>query len=266
MDKSKNLKNASDYIKIAVQHYNPHIIVLPEYFNSPILLDSTPKYAEEENNSETIRTLSELAKTYKTNIIGGSIPIKDGDRYYNTSYCFDKNGEIKARHRKVHLFDIDIPGKITFKESDILSPGNNFTVFETDLCKVGIGICYDIRFPEYAQILKKYYGVSMLIYPAAFNNVTGPMHWDLLQRMRALDNNVFLAMCSPARSNDEGAPFVIYGHSSITDPFGRIMVQTGVDEAIVTSDIDLNMVDDITNQIPTWKQKRNDMYEINKKI
>ena len=129
-NKQKNLKNASEYIKIAIQHYNPHVIVLPEYFNSPILLNSTPEYAENENNSPTIDLLSSLAKQFKVNIIGGSIPIKEDNKYYNTCYCFNDKGEIAARHRKVHLFDIDIPNKITFKESDMLSPGDNFTIFQ----------------------------------------------------------------------------------------------------------------------------------------
>jgi omega-amidase len=266
-DKLLNLKNAKEMIHMAITKNNSQVVVLPEYFNTPYQLDSTPKYAETEDNSQTLEFLSKTAKTYKINLIGGSIPIKDGDKYYNTSYCFDPSGNIAARHRKVHLFDIDIPGGISFQESKMLSPGNQFTVFKTDYCKIGIGICYDVRFPEYAHILKKDYGVEMIVYPAAFNTTTGPMHWDLLQRARALDNNVYVAMCSPARNTgDKSISYNVYGYSGITDPFGDIMIQTGEDEAIVTSDIDLKRINDISQQIPTWKQKRNDLYEISKKI
>jgi omega-amidase len=267
IDKLVNLKKAEEMIQTAMTKENPQIVVLPEFFNSPYLLDTIPEYAETEDNSQTLEFLSKTAKTYKINLIGGSIPIKDGDKYYNTSYCFDPSGNILARHRKVHLFDIDIPGGIYFQESKMLSPGNQFTVFKTDYCIIGIGICYDVRFPEYAHILKKDYGVDMIVYPAAFNTITGPMHWDLLQRARALDNNVYVAMCSPARNNeDKNISYNVYGYSGITDPFGDIMIQTGEDEAIVTSDIDLKRISDISEQIPTLKQKRNDLYETNKKI
>jgi omega-amidase len=173
---------------------------------------------------------------------------------------------MKARHRKIHLFDIDIPNRVSFMESQMLSPGNQFTVLDTEYCKIGIGICYDVRFPEYAHILKKDYGVDMIVYPAAFNTVTGPMHWNLLQRARALDNNLFVAMCSPARNDDERISYKIYGHSSICDPFGDIMIETGEDEAIVSSDIGLSRVAEISQQIPTWKQKRLDLYDTLKKI
>jgi omega-amidase len=267
LDKLVNIKNAKEMIHTAVTKNKPNIVVLPEYFNSPLILDSTPQYAEEESNSPTLESLSRLAKAYGVYLIGGSIPIKENGKFYNTSYSFDPKGNLKARHRKLHLFDIDIPGKVAFQESRVLSPGDQFTVLETDYCKVGIGICYDVRFPEYAHILKKEYGISMMVYPAAFNTTTGPMHWNLLQRSRALDNNVFVAMCSPARNyDDDSISYKIYGHSSITDPFGDIMIETGEDEAIVTSDIELSRIDEISQQIPTWKQKRLNLYDTIKKV
>jgi omega-amidase len=270
-DKKANLSKAKKMIEASIQKYKPNIVILPEYFNCPVGLGYTQKYAEEEKNSETLDFLSKIAKENKIYLVGGSIPIKDSasssdDKYYNTSYCFDKNGEIKARHRKVHLFDIDIPNKITYQESATLSAGTNFTVFETEHAKIGIGICYDIRFGEYAQILKKYYNIDMLVYPAAFNTVTGPMHWELLHRSRALDNNVFLAICSPSRNYDDPKSYQSYGFSSIVDPFAKILATTGYEEDIVYSEIDLSLNKDIQEQIPTWKQKRNDMYELIKKI
>lgn len=96
--------------------------------------------------------------------MGGSIPEKDGSKIYNTCPIFDNNGNLIAKHRKMHLFDIDIPGKITFKESAALSPGNNFTMIDTPYCRIGIGICYDIRFPEMAMIYRNN-NCSLLLYP-----------------------------------------------------------------------------------------------------
>jgi omega-amidase len=267
-DKLLNLAKAKSMIESAVEKFKPEIVILPEYFNCPVGMGYTQKYAEEENNSPSIEMLSTMAKQLKINLIGGSIPIKDpdSDKYFNTTYCFNRQGEIKARHRKVHLFDIDIPGKMTYQESLTLSPGTNFTVFESDVAKIGIGICYDIRFGEYAQCLKKYFDIEMLVYPAAFNTVTGPMHWELLHRSRALDNNVFLAICSPARNTDNPNVYQCHGYSSVDDPFGKIISTTGYEEDIICAEIDKNLLKDIREQIPTWKQKRNDMYELIKKI
>ena len=265
--KKENLLKAKQMIETSLRNKpKPDLIILPEYFNCPVGQNFTQKHAEDESRSDTLDFLSTISKAHKVNIIGGSIPIKAGDRYYNTSYCFNREGEIKARHRKVHLFDIDIPGKILYKESATLSAGTDYTVFETDVARFGIGICYDIRFGEYAQILKQYYNIDMLVYPAAFNTVTGPMHWELLHRSRALDNNVFLAICSPARNVDKPEAYQCYGYSTVVDPFARTLASTKFDEDIVFAEIDLSVNKDIQEQIPTWKQKRQDMYELVKKI
>ena len=263
-DKKQNLQRAKELISTAVNIYNAQVVVLPEMFNTPLGLPFVEEYAETESSSETLKFLSEAAKEHKIYLIGGSIVEKDNDKYYNTCYCFDRNGEIKAKHRKIHLFDIDIPNKITYKESLKYAPGKDFTVFETEFCKFGIGICYDIRFPEYAQILKTDYGVKFLVYPAAFNTVTGPMHWDLLSRSRALDNNVFLAMCSSSRNYETPEFYQAYGYSSVISPFGAILAGCTYEEDIVVSNIDLSLVDNITEQIPTFKQRRKDLYSLNK--
>jgi predicted amidohydrolase len=128
-------------------------------------------------------------------------------------------GDLVAIHRKVHLFDIDIPGKITFKESTTLTGGSKFSHFDTEFARIGLGICYDIRFPELAMIAARS-GCHALIYPSAFNMTTGPLHWSLLQRARlgnqpisqhtvshttrAVDNQMFVSMCSPARDMTAG--------------------------------------------------------------
>ena len=106
---------------------------------------------------------------------------------YNTCLCFNRDGDIVAKHRKLHLFDIDIPGKIKNKESDTVKHGPpQFTMFETEYCKIGIGICYDLRFPEYAQMLRNK-GAEVICYPANFSMRTGEMHWDILRQCRAVD-------------------------------------------------------------------------------
>jgi len=184
------------------------------------------------STSPSIYMLCQQAKALNVWIVGGSIPEKDGTNLYNTCVIIDNNGIIVAKHRKIHLFDIDVPGKIKFKESDALSAGLTPTLVHTPWGPIGVGICYDIRFPEYAMLLRQL-GAKLLLYPGAFNMVTGvtvrrvlqfvglihiasgPAHWELLQRARAVDNQLFVAACSPARvaPRKEG-DYVAWGHRS----------------------------------------------------
>uniref|UniRef100_A0A8D8WRW1 omega-amidase n=1 Tax=Cacopsylla melanoneura TaxID=428564 RepID=A0A8D8WRW1_9HEMI len=163
----------------------------------------------------------------------------------------------------VHLFDISIPGGITFKESEVLSPGNSFSMFNNGICNIGLGICYDMRFPELAQIYRKK-GCDMLIYPGAFNMTTGPLHWELLLRSRANDNQVFVAACSPAQ--DKTSDYIAWGHSTVVDPWANIMASTEFEETIVYADIDMNTLAKVRDQIPTGKQKRYDLYDVSAKL
>ncbi|KAF7796518.1 hypothetical protein EIP86_007696 [Pleurotus ostreatoroseus] len=200
-DKTANLKHAREMILKAAAGTDsgsrPSLVVLPEIFNSPYGVTYFPKYAEtigytpgkpynvEEAESESIKMLSAAAKEAGVWLLGGSIPERDAEgKLYNTCTVYSPKGELIAMHRKMHLFDIDIPGQITFKAK---------------FARIGLGICYDVRFPELAAISARQ-GCHMCIYPGAFNMTTGPLHWELLQRARAVDNQIFFAMCSPARS------------------------------------------------------------------
>ena len=192
-------------------------------------------------------------------LVGGSIPERAGNKVYNTATAFDRLGQMVAKYRKMHLFDIDIPGKITFKESDTLTGGNELATFDTEWCKVGLGICYDVRFPELALLYAKQ-GCKMLCYPGAFNVTTGPAHWELLLRSRALDNQLFVAGVSVAR--DEDASYVAWGHSTVVDPWGRVHAKAEHKEEIVYADINLGETDSVRQQIPVQSQKRTDVYSL----
>ena len=139
-----------------------------------------------------------------------------------------------AVHRKVHLFNIDVPGKIRFQESEVLTGGQSLTEFDSEYGKVGVGICYDVRFPEMAMIAARRDAVAM-IYPGAFNLTTGPLHWELLARARAVDNQIYVAVCSPAR--DMTASYNAWGHSTIVDPNGEIIAKAGEGEEIIYADL-----------------------------
>jgi omega-amidase len=156
----------------------------------PFLAHPTPA---DKTVSPSYHHLSTLSSSHKIHLVAGSIPELDTEtkKLYNTSLIFSPTGSLLGKHRKVHLFDIDIPGKITFRESEVLSAGNELTLVDTPFGKIGVAICYDVRFPELAMIAARK-GAFLLLYPGAFNMTTGPLHWELLARARAVDNQVCL--------------------------------------------------------------------------
>ncbi|XP_075226379.1 omega-amidase NIT2 isoform X2 [Lycorma delicatula] len=221
-------------------------------------LEYFPQYAESVPDGETCQELSRVAKENKVYLVGGSLPEKFENKYYNTCTIWGPDGELIDYHRKIHLFDIDVPGGQKFTESDVLSPGNKFTIFDNGICKIGVGICYDVRFSELFHIYRKE-GISMLLLPAAFNMTTGPLHWELLMRGRAIDEQIFVAACSPAQCPD--SDYKAYGHSIIVNPWGKVIKQAEFNEEILTADIDLNECDNARQSIPIFKQRRTDLYD-----
>lgn len=257
-DKKANLDKASSMISQSVDK-NADFIVLPEMFNCPYSNDKFIEYSEEEGDSTTLNLISKLACDNNVYILAGSIPEKKDDKLYNTSYLFDKNGSVIAKHRKMHLFDIDVKNKITFKESDVLTAGDEFTVTDTEFGKIGIGICYDVRFVELARIMAEK-GASVLFYPGAFNQTTGPAHWELLFRSRALDNQIFCVGVAPALNKD--ASYHSYGHSIVTNPWGEVITQADEKEELIVCEIDLSEIKKVREELPVLKNKRKDLYKV----
>lgn len=253
--KSENLQNATKLIKQAVDS-GAQLIILPECFNSPYSTSCFPKYAEV-IHGETSGILSKLSADNKIFLIGGSIPENEDGKIYNTCTVFNPKGELIAKHRKVHLVGINVPGRIRFKEADTLSPGNEFTTFDTPFCKIGVGICYDLRFPELAHVYGEM-GCKLLVYPGAFNMATGPSHLEPLLRTRAIDNEVYVALVSASR--DESAPYVTWGHSSVISPWGDVIATSEHKETIIYCDVNPDYVDQVREQLPILSQKRRDMY------
>ena len=254
-EKKQNLRMAGAMVREAAAG-GANVIALPEMFSCPYSNDYFREFAEEEDGP-TVGYLSLLAEELKVYLIAGSVPELEGDKVYNTSYSFDKTGKVIGKHRKVHLFDIDVKGGIRFQESETLSPGTDMTVFDTEYCKIGVGICYDVRFPELFRKMTLA-GAQLIVLPGAFNMTTGPAHWDLTMRARALDNQVYFAAVSPARDLD--GPYQAYGGSCIVNPWGEFCGKTDSREAVVYSDIDLDYVEEIRNQLPLLKHRRPELY------
>lgn len=265
-DKAVNLSNARSKVLEAAQA-GARLIVLPECFNSPYGTQYFPKYAETlhpspptKEQSPSFHALSAIAAEANAYLIGGSIPELEPktEKYYNTSLVFSPTGTLIGTHRKTHLFDIDIPGKIKFKESDVLSPGNELTIIDLpEYGKIGLAICYDIRFPESAMIAARK-GAFLLVYPGAFNTITGPLHWSLLGRARAVDNQTYVALCSPSR--DLAATYHAYGHSLIADPSATILAEAEEKETTIYADLDNDTIVSTRKGVPIYTQRRFDVY------
>ncbi|KAJ3182627.1 hypothetical protein HDU87_007965 [Geranomyces variabilis] len=260
VQKDANLLRARSQVLEAARH-GANVVVLPECFNSPYGTAHFPAYAEP-LAGPTCTALSQIAKDAGVHLIGGSFPeLGEGGKLFNTSTVWDPAGTRIGIHRKIHLFDIEVPNGIRFKESDALSAGNEMTMISTPFGRIGLGICYDLRFPELAMCAARADCVLM-VYPGAFNMTTGPLHWELLLRARALDNQMFVAACSPARVEDEAknGGYVAYGHSSVVDPMGKVIATTDGEEGIVYADVDTDAIFAARQAIPVTKQRRFDVY------
>ena len=259
-DKMENVRTVKAYLE-KIKDENPDFVILPEMFCCPYQTENFPIYAEKEGGP-VWQQLSGYAKQYGIYLIGGSMPEKDAEgNVYNTSYIFDREGKQIGKHRKVHLFDIDIKGGQTFKESDTLTAGDSDTVFDTEFGKIGVMLCFDIRFPELSRMMVND-GAKVIFVPAAFNMTTGPAHWELSFRTRALDNQIYMVGCAPAR--DVSAGYISWGHSIFTDPWGRVIDMLDENEGILLAELDMDYEEQVREELPLLKSRRKDMYKLEK--
>lgn len=237
------------------------LVVLPECFNSPYGTKYFSEYAEELvlAKSATMTAMAAIAKKHGVWVIAGSVPERENDKLFNTSLTFNPEGQVAGKYRKMHLFRINAE-TLKFDEGEVLTPGNTPTIIELGQeLKAGIGICFDIRFPQLSMTYAAA-GTSFLVFPGAFNMVTGPTHWELAARSRAVDAQQFALLCSPAR--DETADYVAWGHSLVADPWGNIIAQAGTGEELVLADLDLTQVATTRERLPIAKGTRNDLYDL----
>ncbi len=259
-DKAENIAAACRLIRRAAEQ-GAEFVMLPEMFCCPYENGAFRPYGEEQDGPAQ-RALSALAAALGIWIVGGSIPELEENRVYNTSFVYDSAGRQVARHRKMHLFDISVEGGQTFRESDTLSPGGEITVFDTPWGMMGLCICFDLRFEELARLMALR-GARVIFVPAAFNMTTGPAHWELLFRQRAVDNQLFTVGTSPARSESE--TYVAWGHSIVCDPWGSVLHQCGAGEEISITSLDLHRVESVRRQLPILRARREDIYFMGQK-
>lgn len=250
------LDDASDAVARAAA-MRADMVCLPEMFITHYDNQSMKRDAVEEGGYELTR-LAEMADRYNIYLQAGTVPEDAGGKIYNTAYLFDRNGAQIAKHRKMHLFDVDIKGGQSFRESDTLSPGNEITVAATEFGRIGIAVCYDMRFPELFRLMALK-GARLVLVPASFNTVTGPAHWDICFRSMGMYNQFFIAGTSSAFTEDSS--YHSYGHTMICDPWGSVLGQLDENPGVLMTDIDLDRTADIRNQLPILKNRRTDIYD-----
>jgi len=260
-NKEVNITTAVRLIRLAVQKYDPKVVVLPEYFNyffDKLTVDDNAEYIP---RGETYMALMNIARDLRIYLVGGSIIERDDKNkniLYNTCMVFNPTGDLIAKHRKIHLTDIEMDYDFKIRESDALKRGHTLTTFDVDGIKIGLGIGYDLCFTELATLYRKN-GCDMLIYPVVYPARLGLMHWDHLNRARAIDNQLFVVGVSPAR--DTTKAFTCYGHSMVVDGNGRILVRGGDTEDILYTDCDFMDLDKYRDQIKLFGHKRTDLYD-----
>lgn len=257
-DKAKNLRDAKMYIEEAVSR-GAKFVIFPESMD--YCGPDYARHAEHIPDGETFRLLSGLAKEHGIWIHCGSIhEVRDGEpRPYNTSFVINPNGEMAAKYRKVHLFDVNVVNGPSTKESDKVCPGDDLVTVETgEIGTLGLSICYDMRFCELYRLLTLK-GANVLCVPACFNQVTGAAHWESILRTRAIENGCYVI--APGQMGVK-ASMPTYGNSLVIDPWGTIIARAPDHPGVITAEIKLDYVESVRKQTYTLDNRRTDRYEL----
>ncbi len=253
----ENVCRAESEIQAAARR-GAELAVLPEMFCCPY----SPRYfrqTAQPQGGEIWRRMSAAARENGIWLVAGSMPEREGERIYNTSFVFDPQGRQIARHRKIHLFDVELPGKKPIRESDTFTPGEDITIFNAAGWRVGLCICFDLRFPELLGLMALQ-GAELILVPAAFTKTTGEAHWETLLRARAMDCQVYTAGCAPARDNS--APYVTYGHSLFCSPWGEVQDQLGEGPGYLDCALDQGELAHTRTVLPVITARREDVYRL----
>lgn len=207
--------------------------------------------------------MSGLAKKFNIYLIGG-IAETDGGKLYNTALVFNPNGEMIARHRKVNLCDINFQNGTKLDEVNVFTPGDDVTIFKIDDIRCGLAICNDAVFDEFVKIYRKL-GVEVFFVPAAYDIMDESKYslhyyWHIVHQARAFDNQMFVAAISGAQ-NPKIKDYVLYGHTMLIDPQGKILKEAGTDEEIIFKEIDVAVLEKLYKEFPTYRYRRKDIYD-----
>lgn len=256
-DKAANLETALGLIDRAAAS-GARLVALPEVW-SYLGPDAGNRASAETIPGPTIDRLADRARRHGMYLHAGSIfEVEPGDpRLFNTTAVLDPDGNVIARYRKIHLFDVVLDGVATYQESATVSPGDDVVVVDIDGMPVGLAICYDLRFPELFRILALN-GAEAIVLPAAFTKTTGKDHWEVLLRARAIENGVFVV--APAQVGRHEPGNWCFGRSAIVDPWGTVMTTAPDAETFVLAQLNRALVRQVRCQIPSLANRQPERY------
>jgi predicted amidohydrolase len=252
-DRAKNLATVSGLVHEAAAQ-GARLIVLPE-----VVAWRGPREAEagavESIPGPTSEVMSGLAREHRLVLCAGSWLEQSPTpgRAYNTSCIFGPDGALLARYRKIHLFDVEIPGQVEVRESATRTPGTEVVVAATPLGTLGLSVCYDLRFPELYRRLAQH-GAEVLLVPSAFTFPTGAAHWEVLLRARAIENQCWVLAANQTGQSPHG--FADYGNSMVVDPWGVVAARAGDGEGVVVTEIDRERLRRIRRELPSLANAR----------
>ena len=232
------------------------IITLPECATS-LQKNSTltKELAKTEKQSLSLQTLKKIAKLNSIFILVGSLPIKVKDKLVNRSFLIGPKGDVLYKYDKIHLYDVNLPNGAVYRESDTYQNGNKAIIakIKKNKIKIGMTICYDLRFPNLYQDLAVN-GAEIIVVPSAFSNLTGPVHWHTLLKARAIETGSFII--APAQTGYHECGRISYGHSLIVSPWGKILKDAKKKVGVINTNIDLSEVMKARKAIPSLISKR----------
>jgi predicted amidohydrolase len=252
-DKPANLGKAERLVAEACRA-GAKLVALPEMFNLYGRFEPIVAAAEGVPGTTSDR-LRDLAAKHQLYLVGGSFAERNtsSGKARNTSLIFSPDGEIAGRYSKIHLFDIDLSGRVTSKESQWIEGGTETSIVESPLGRIGQAICYDLRFPELFRRLSAA-GAEVIVVPSAFTHTTGQDHWEILVRSRAIENQCFVI--APNQCGEPAPDMRTYGHSLIVDPWGRVLASLGEVEGFAIAEIDLDVLERTRAQLPALRHRR----------
>jgi deaminated glutathione amidase len=252
-DKAANLERAERLVRLGAAR-GANLVALPEVFNWRGKRNDQAAAAET-LDGQSLTLMSRLARELQIHIVAGSITehVAGDSRCYNTSALIGPDGRQLVVYRKIHLFDVDLPGRVTVRESDAKLAGADVVTAATPLGAIGLSICYDLRFPELYRRLA-FAGAQILSVPSAFTFPTGEAHWEPLIRARAIENQAYVI--APAQFGPNIYGYSDYGNSMIVDPWGRVLARAADQEGVVVAPIDLEYQERVRRELPALKHAR----------
>jgi len=256
-DKATNLETAQRLVAQAAST-GADVVVLPEKWNA--IGDAAVYHATAEplDGGPSVAAMSEWARQHGITLVGGSIAERrEGrEKLSNTSVVFDPEGEVVSVYRKIHLFDVEVGG-VVYRESEAEEPGDEAVVAEAEDWKIGLTVCYDVRFPELYRILALE-GAELVTVPAHFTTPTGKDHWHVLMRARAIENQLYVAAAAQIGETLPGKP--AYGRSLIVDPWGVVVAQAPDEETVISTELDRAHLQSIRAKLPSLANRQGNAY------